>query len=152
MYRPSTLEDAQFIAAHMRQADRQECEALRGLPPELVLPNAIGRPGVTTWEVGGEPVVMGGVDPSIPNMGTVWMCSTDSILQHKVQFLRGCRPMLETLHKDYPLLTNLVDARNTLHIRWLKWLGFVFTRKIERWGAHGVPFFEFARYQRPCAE
>lgn len=151
MIRPSTLEDAQFIAAHMRQADREECEAGSGLPPELVLPQSVSRPRVWTWEVDGEPVAMGGVDASIPNLGVVWMTSTDAIVKHRIRFLREtCKPMLAHLHKDFPILTNMVDARNTLHQRWLRWLGFVFLRKIEKWGAHSVPFFEFARLQPPC--
>lgn len=152
MLRSSTLEDAHYIATHMRQADRQECEALHGLPPEIVLPNAIGRPRVFTWERDGVPIAMGGVDPSIPNVGIVWMTSTDDILKNRVSFLREmCRPTLDFLHQEFPILTNVVDARNTIHHRWLRWLGFVFLRKIDRWGAHSVPFYEFARYQPPCA-
>ncbi len=152
MIRTSTLEDAHFIAANIRQADRQECEALTGLPPSLVLPQAIARPRVWTWEEDGEPIAMGGVDASIPNVGTVWMTSTDAILKHRTKFLREeCKPMLAHLHQDFPILTNMVDARNTLHQRWLRWLGFVFTQKIDKWGARSVPFFEFARYQPQCA-
>ena len=135
----------------MRQADRKECEALTGLPPQLVLPQAITRPRVWTWEEGGEPVAMGGVDASIPDVGVIWMTSTDAIVKHRVKFLREtCKPMLDRLHEDFPILTNMVDARNTLHHRWLRWLGFVFTQKIDKWGAHSVPFLEFARYQSPC--
>jgi hypothetical protein len=28
--------------------------------------------------------------------------------------------------RDYPRLCNVVDVRNTVAIRWLKWLGFEF--------------------------
>jgi hypothetical protein len=144
------MEDARHIAANMRQADRQECEALTGAPPEIILPQAIGKPGVITWEVDGVPVAMGGVDQSIPHVGVVWMATTNDIIKHRRKFLRVCRPMLRRLHQNFPILTNLVDARNTLHIRWLKWLGFVFTQKIERWGAASVPFIEFARLEPSC--
>ena len=144
------MEDARYISANLRQADRLECEALTGAPPEIILPQLVGKPGVITWEVDGVPVLMGGVDPSIPKVGVAWMTTTNDIIKHRYKFLRLCRPMLAKLHKDYPILTNMVDARNTLHIRWLKWLGFVFTRKIEKWGAHGVPFIEFARLEPSC--
>lgn len=146
------MEDAHYIAANMRQDDRQECEAQLGLPPAFILPQAIGRPNVWTWEEEGVPVAIGGVDASIPSVGTVWMTSTDDIVKHRIKFLRELsKPMLELLHQDYPILTNMVDARNTLHIRWLRWLGFTVLRRIEKWGAHSVPFYEFARYQPPCA-
>ena len=145
------MEDALHIATHMRQDDRRECEALTGAPPELILPQSIQQPGTITWEVEGEPVAMGGITPSIPKVGVVWMTSTDAILKHKTKFLRLGHPFVSEIHKDYPILTNMVDARNALHIRWLKWLGFSFLRKVDKWGAQSVPFYEFARYERQCA-
>lgn len=146
------MEDARYIAANMRQEDRQECEAQSGLPPAVVLPQCVGRPNVWTWEEDGVPVAIGGVDASIPLVGTVWMTSTDDIVKHRVKFLREMsKPVLALLHQDFPILTNMVDERNVLHQRWLRWLGFVFLRRIEKWGAHSVPFYEFARYQPPCA-
>lgn len=146
------MEDALFIANNMRQADREELQASFGMPPELILPQAIGRPRVLTWEADGKPVAIGGVDPSIPFVGVVWMVATDDIVKHRMKFLRQCKPVLDQLHKEYPILTNMVDARNSLHIRWLKWLGFVFTQKIEKWGAQSVPFYEFARCDTSCVQ
>jgi hypothetical protein len=42
-------------------------------------------------------------------------------------------------------LWNIVDARNELHIRWLKRFGFVALKKHPQVGPQGLPFFEFVR-------
>lgn len=150
----ATLEDVKFIAKNLREADRLECDATLALPPELVLPQAVeaGRDVWTFHRSDGLPVGVFGVDPTpIPEVGIVWMVSTDEINKHKVEFLTRCRPYVWALNEQYPIITNTVDARNTLHHRWLKWLGFSFLRRIERWGARSVPFYEFARMKRTCA-
>lgn len=152
--RAATVEDATHIANNLREADRMECDALLALPPILVLPAAVasGRRVWTFHAHTGEPVGLFGVDPThVPEVGTIWMCSTDSINKHKHEFLVQSRPYLWALNDEFPILTNMVDARNTLHHRWLKWLGFAFLQRIEKWGARSVPFIEFARLQRTCA-
>ena len=52
---------------------------------------------------------------------------------------------LEEKNKEYPLLVNYVDARNKVAIRWLRFLGFTFIRKIEKYGVGRKPFYEFVR-------
>lgn len=150
----ATIEDAAYIAKNLRDADRQECDAAIALPPELVLPEAV-RAGRAVWTCHtneGEPFIMFGVDPSaLPSCGVVWMCSTPSILKHKVEFMRACGPLLDAIQDDFPVIHNVVDARNTLHIRWLKRCGFKFFRTLPRWGARSVPFIEFARIKLTCA-
>jgi hypothetical protein len=39
---------------------------------------------------------------------------------------------------------NYTYAKNTVHHRWLKWLGFTFLRKVNL-GPEGKPFIEFAK-------
>jgi len=95
---------------------------------------------------------MGGVDdsPAMEGLGVVWLVLTNDIKDHRGEFLREGHRWIDAIQRTWPLITNLVDARNTLHIRWLRWLGFVFTQRIERWGARSVPFLEFARHQSAC--
>jgi hypothetical protein len=47
--------------------------------------------------------------------------------------------------RRFPLLHNFTDARNVVHHRWLRWLGFNFIARHERYGAAGLPFLEFVR-------
>lgn len=154
LVRRATIEDVTYIAQNLRQADRNECDATTAMPPELFLPRAVGacRDVWTFHRNDGLPVGVFGVDPtSIPEVGIVWMVSTDVINDHKREFLTECVPIVDMLNNKYPIITNMVDARNTLHHRWLKWLGFCFLRRIEQWGARSVPFYEFARMKQTCA-
>lgn len=153
--RPATVDDAKYIAPRLREADKRECDALLAAPPELVIPEMVAN-GYRVWTCGpdsGEPSVLVGVDPAtmIPEVGIVWLVSTDAIFKHNYAFLMRSREVLDMLHEEFPLLTNHVDARNTLHHKWLRWLGFAFLRKIDKWGARSVPFYEFARLKQTCA-
>lgn len=149
--RPATVDDARYIAKHLRDEDRREIDALTALSPEAVLPqlvNDAAKPLCFTT-VKGKPVGVFGVQPTpIPILGTVWCVTTNAILHHKMEFLRASRVHVEHLNEDFPLITNVVDARNSLHINWLRWLGFKFLRRIDRWGARSVPFIEFARIKQ----
>jgi hypothetical protein len=65
-------------------------------------------------------------------------------------FLRASRQIVEEWQRDFPRLHNYTDARNTVHHRWLRWLGFTFTARHETFGPLGLPFYEFVRIA-PCA-
>lgn len=153
--RRSTLDDARYIAPRLREADKRECDALLALPPELVLPEAVCAPTRRVWTFAtdaGEPVGLFGLDATpIPQVGTIWMVSTPVINKHPQEFLRGSIRVVTAMNNEYPILTNMMDERNTLHKKWLRWLGFSFLRRIDRWGARSVPFLEFARLKRTCA-
>jgi hypothetical protein len=154
LHKPASVDDVIYIAKRLRPADHGECDALFALPPELVLPQAAsaGRPVWTFHSTEGEPVGVFGVDSviEVPMLGTIWMVSTPEINNHKREFLVKSRPVVDLLNEQFPVLTNLMDKRNTLHRRWLQWLGFVFIRRIEKWGARSLPFIEFARIKPPC--
>lgn len=145
---PSTLEDARAVAANIRDADARECDALLALPPSIALPMMIG-PGVRTLRSSLEDAIfgMGGVRPveGVPGLATVWFVGTNEIQNHKREFLLDSRLYVDEVQQDFRVLTNFVDARNTSHIRWLKWLGFKLFNRVERWGARSLPFYEFAR-------
>lgn len=77
--------------------------------------------------------------------GCIAFSGTPEIENNRMAFLRGSREILADLDSRYDTLMNVCDARNEVHHRWLKWLGFHFIRKIDRYGAEGVPVYEFAR-------
>lgn len=95
----------------------------------------------------GTPEVLFGADevPHHPNVAVVWMVSTEAILSHPTEFLRQSRKWVDSWHERFDVLTNFVDARNTMHHKWLRWLGFSFIRKVEALGPYSLPFYEFAK-------
>ena len=145
---PTTVEDVDYIAPKLRQADKNECLAATGKAPLSVLYTSlmIGDITLTLRSPNGERVGLCGVVPSpLENSGVVWMCATDDIYQHQMAFLRRSKAALDYLAEDYLLLHNYVDARNTLHIKWLKWMGFTFISEQKDYGAEKRLFYEFLR-------
>lgn len=144
-------EDVADVASRLREADKQEGWAALGVDPALYLTafSDLNR----TWVIfnaEGENVALAGVSPmDEPDLGQVWMVATDQLLNHQKEFLKHTRPFIDQLHESYPLLFNWVDARNTVHIKWLKWCGFTFINRHEKWGPQGLPFYTFVRI-KPC--
>lgn len=147
--RPTTEADVEFVAPRLRQADYQECKAVTGREPLEVLLESLdicsNSLTLTTRE--GTPVGLCGVVTSNygPDVGVVWMCATDAINKHQMTFLRQSQAALKYLAADYRLIFNFVDARNLVHIEWLRWMGFTFINRHENFGFEKRPFFEFVR-------
>lgn len=145
---PTTVEDVDFIAPRLRKADYEECKAATGNEPLNVLHDGleVGDITLTLRSPNGERVGLCGVVKSdLENAGVVWMCATDDIYQYQMTFLRNSKEALAYLGRDYSLLYNCVDARNTVHMKWLDWMGFTFINRHETYGAESRPFYEFVR-------
>lgn len=145
---PTTVDDVEYIAPRLREADRQECLAATGKEPLEVLKMSllIGDMTLTLTATDGTRVGLLGVAKSpLPDAGVIWLCATDDIYQYQMTFLRRSIKVLPLLHDRYPVLHNAVDARNELHMKWLKWMGFTFINRHEEWGHGKLPFYEFVR-------
>lgn len=145
--RLSTAEDVTALAPRLRPADVQELLAA-GSPSALAALQSgldLSRPCLSIVDDQDRVVTMFGVVPSgDPLVGFVWLLSSDALDHHKIKFLRHSREWLTHLHSHHPVLANMVDARNTVHIKWLQWLGFTFVAE-RLVGGH--LFFEFVRLQ-----
>lgn len=141
-YRPG---DELALAPVLRKADLQEIEAASGADPVDVLRVSAERsaPACTIIDNEGNIAGMFGCVPD----GTVWLLGADALIQPPLrrQFLRECRRYVDAL--PYPLLHNYVDERNTVHIRWLQWMGFTFIGEPILLGPNQVSFRKFVRIQ-----
>jgi len=149
--RKTDYDDVYFLAPRLRQADYDECLAATGREPLGVLLDGLklGDQTYTMVAPTGVPVGMLGVAKSIiPDAGVIWLCATPDIEKYQMTFLRHSKAVLKHLQQDYLALHNCVDARNDLHIKWLKWMGFTFITKHERWGVQQRPFHEFVRIKQ----
>lgn len=77
-------------------------------------------------------------DSRYEGSGAIWFLGTDRILEMKTQFLRESKEWLTEITKNYRAVSNFIHEDNALHIKWLKWLGFAFFRKVGH-------FIEFGR-------
>ena len=55
-----------------------------------------------------------------------WMLLTNAVEDHKIEFLRWSKEIVNTLLEAYPSITNVVDSRNLLHVQYLDFLGAKF--------------------------
>lgn len=126
--RPATADDMAAILADVRQADVDEMAAL-GTTPEAAMRSGLRISNwVATGLVDDVPVCMFGVAPAnaLGGIGAPWMLSANGLTKARRPFIEACRPVIAEMLRDYPRLCNVVDVRNTVAIRWLKWLGFEF--------------------------
>lgn len=146
--RPYQPSDFYHLIWGLRAADRAELRAASGLGVTEALKRSLAAtpdPMVGANEYG-LPVCVGGVVPFGDGMrGAVWAVATVDVEGHRVSFLRRSIPWVKRWQEQYPILTNAVDERNTVHIEWLKWLGFTFINRHPHYGAERRPFLEFVR-------
>ena len=150
LVRKPTDADIGFVVDNLRPADRAEIAASTGaLNPALVVSEAVrlSVPSITLLAPTGEPVGLAGVVPADAgnSLGIIWMVGTVGIETYRRPFLRHSRVLSEWLNSKYDVLANVVDARNTVHIRWLEWCGFTFINRHEQYGVEQRPFLEFVR-------
>lgn len=150
-FRKATRADIDWIASRLREADLQEIKAICNESPRLVLLAGYNASVPRCWAICDKednPVALFGLNVSETcevAPVAIWLLGTPGLSWVKIPFLRQCRGWLDTLQETHPLLYNYVDARNTLHIKWLRWLGFTFIRRIDHHGMQRLPFYEFVR-------
>ena len=133
------MEAAVEVASNLREDDYKEVYEGHGHNPLLYLPLA-AFVGDTVWfEVpNGKTAGMAGVNDD----GKVWMLCTPAIHEYPLTFAREAKRFIES--REEKLLWNIVDKRNTAHLKLLKFLGFKFLRELEH-GPNKLTFIEFCR-------
>lgn len=85
-----------------------------------------------------------GRDPSDPAVGGPWLLGTDAMAARPLETMRLAKSELPRLAEGFDLLVNRADARNRLHLGWVRALGFVCLRAAPQ-GPERRLFVEFAR-------
>jgi hypothetical protein len=137
--RPSVPEDCVYISQHLRAADLMELRAVGDKDAFHVIRESYERselPFTGVWN--GKPCCIFGIvrlnhrffgsDGVLRTrgLGAPWMLGTDGVVEARWTFLKESKQMLDQLSQGYDFLWNRVHSKNTVHIRWLKWLGFEF--------------------------
>jgi hypothetical protein len=141
--RPATFRDA--LTLEMRRADRDEVEAMSGRNPREALVESVEN-SAKAWAglADGQLVCLFGVVPLtlIGITGVPWLLGSNEVCAFSRQFLRRNKAYVTEMLADYPVLRNVVDQRNTVSIRWLRWLGFRMGQPAIM-GVAKVPFIPF---------
>ena len=137
-----TKEAAIEVASNLLPEDHREVKEGHGYDPKVAIPLAAQYKDSVYFRVpNGELAGVAGVHED----GQIWMLCTPSILQYPITFAREARRYVES--RQEKLLWNVVDKRNTVHRKLLKFLGFKFIREL-KYGPNKLSFIEFCRIRR----
>lgn len=142
---PTKAEDIAYVAARMREADVQDVWAAGHKKPYDALAFSVARSlEAKTGAVDGRPICIFGVGPItlLSDMGVPWLLSTDEMPRHALKFLKESKLCVRDWRKRYSVLANMVDCRNRIAIKWLKWLGFQIYPPVS-YGPDKLPFHPF---------
>ena len=145
--RQSTQEDVEYLCDNLRPEDREEVLASHGTTREALQTGFDESEECWTIIVTDTDEIAGiyGLSEYDETMAIAWLLTTPAIKKVWLPFLRGSRKWVEEANQKYPLLTNAVDADYTVAINWLRFVGFTFIKKHEKWGVGNKPFLEFVR-------
>ncbi|MEZ0575444.1 hypothetical protein ACQ0P8_15965 [Halodesulfovibrio aestuarii] len=151
--RKGGIEDAIALQGRLRKQDYDEVWAAYGHNPDEVLV-ACAQYSTMLWcaEIHDVVAAVIGVAPSIKSdcEGQPWMLGTDDICSDTKAFLRWPLELLPLMHRVYPVLRNMVDARNKNSIQWLRRMGFTLAQDTVPYGPFGIPFYEFYKEDLVC--
>lgn len=142
---PVALSEIGDILPTVRQADLDEIEGALHTPIGEALADGIrGSRKASKIVIDGLVVaVFGDADcDCAAGLGVPWLISTVHVERFKRAFLSVCKPEVAEMLTRHGGLLNYVDVRNTMAIRWLKWLGFEF-HPAEPYGPAGMLFYPF---------
>ena len=133
------------MASNLRPDDRREVVEGHGHDPLLILPQAASIEGSISFTMpNGELGGAGGIQPD----GRIWMLCTPEIEKYPHHFTRLAKRYLNEYSTG--LTWNIVDKRNTTHLKLLKFLGFKFLRELT-YGPNNLTFIEFCRVRPDCS-
>lgn len=120
--------DADELVAGMRQADVDEILAGGRNTPRGAVDESVARSIlVRTVTVDGRVACIFGLVPMLGVLGDMaapWMLGTDLVSANSRALMRRSRPYIADMLQAYPLLFNVVHARNTRAVGWLRRIGF----------------------------
>jgi hypothetical protein len=142
---PAIADHIPYLADHMRVADVSEVLAMSGRKPFDALDRSLSSSDVCfTATCDDVPMCMFGVGTvnMLSRVGVPWLLGTDDVEKHYRPFSRGSVFWRDYMTARYDLLINAVDTRNTMSMRWLKWLGFTLHEAMPM-GVSKIPFHPF---------
>ena len=138
---PATLEAAIYVASNLLPEDRSEVVEGHGHDPENAIVVGINNCDSVYFRVpNGEIAGAAGVYHN----GQIWMLCTPAILKYPHTFAREAKKFVKS--REEKVLWNIVDKRNRVHLKLLKFLGFKFLRELKH-GPNNLSFIEFCRVQ-----
>lgn len=142
---PTRADDVEALIANLRPADLAECRAYGRSDIGAGIRSSVAR-SMWCWSgfINGELAAILGVAPinTMLGIGSPWMLGTPVLDQHARVLVRRAPDYIALMSQAFPHLFNLVHAKNTTSIRWLRKLGFTLHEPVP-YGAPGEMFHPF---------
>ena len=136
---PITQEAAIEVAFYLRPDDFREIYEGHGENPLISIPrDALRGDTVYFTAPNGKTAGIAGVQQG----GLIWMLCTPVVEKYPHTFARQAKQFVDS--RTEPLLWNIVDKRNTVHLKLLQFLGFKFLREL-KYGPNQLTFIEFCK-------
>lgn len=120
--------DLQYLIDNIREEDREELKALGTTPEKSISGGFLFSDKVySVLDDNNNTIAMYGMLPYDEKSCVIWLLASNLINKHKMYFLRNCKKYFYRMVKDKQTAFNIVYLKNTLHIKWLKWLGASFS-------------------------
>jgi len=143
-HRPASYRDGLLVLSHLRPEDKAEVEGM-GLQMIHVPFGVLASEHATYFYDEHEaPAGIAGVVRLSPTEGQIWMLCTPLITTKPITFVRQAKAWLREVELEYELLWNLADARNYVHHKLLKHLGFKALRTVPT-GPEALPYYEIVK-------
>jgi hypothetical protein len=148
-FRPATYDDCLDLAPRLRSVDQEEVWVANEWLPEEALVESWGNTkfpwaGIVDGQV---QFIFGIGKTQRPTEGIPWLLGSDVIKEISTEFAVKSRPVWDEVSEGYTYFHNCVWSKNTVHIRWLKHLGFEFARDPHPLGTNRELFYYFTKYQ-----
>ena len=124
--REATMDDARYIAKHLRKEDRDEILALGQMTPgAMVTTSFVGSDVSFVGVIDGVPALIFGTGQKLrSDTAEIWALGTDECFKAPLAMVKYGRRVVKELLEYYPALENYCDARYTRSLRWLRQIGF----------------------------
>lgn len=129
----ATEKDIREFADNIRYMDEKEVRIVSGKPFRDQLDELLrNKKHVKVIRCDGVLLGIGGwykemLDLDLYSSGVIgWMLLTTAVEDHKIAFLRWSKWLVKCLLEEYPYIANTAYIGNTLHIRYLEFLGASF--------------------------
>lgn len=124
--RLAKLEDVAELSTQLRQDDINELKALGYEPLEGLLKSFIGSTVCKSVFIDGVLSAMFGIQKISKGWGVIWMLGSDRLFLVPMSMIKVSKRVINNFLGEYDVIFNLIDTRNTSHVKWLKILGFKF--------------------------
>ena len=127
------------MTSQLSDDDKRECIEGHGLDPFTIALQVLSTPDSYYFKApNGMSAAIGGAEPN----GRIWLLCTDTVKKYPLTFIRDIKKFVDD--RPEKLLWNVVDKRNTTHIKLLRFLGFKFLREVLH-GPNLLTFIEFCK-------